>query len=232
MTGAGGTASVSDVDLSLYLVTDARLAAAAGHDLVHLVRDAVDGGVTAVQVREKDAPARAFLQTVLRVADILPLEVALFVNDRVDVFLAARAAGARVTGVHVGQSDLPVDAVRDLIGPDALLGLSASSADQLRVAANSAARVDYVGVGAVHATTTKPDAPAPLGLDGFGTLVALSSLPVVGIGGITASDLPAMRAAGAAGAAVVSAVCSAPAPSAAARRLRAAWDAQPGGGAS
>lgn len=211
------------IDLSLYLVTDARLAASAGHDLVELVCGAAEGGVTAVQVREKDAPARAFLETVLRIADVLPAGVALLVNDRVDVFLAARAAGVEVAGVHVGQSDLPVEAVRELIGPDAVLGLSASTPEQLRLAAAGPARVDYVGIGAVHATTTKEDAPEPLGLDRFARLVAASALPAVGIGGVTRADLPAMRAAGAAGAAVVSAICSAPDPGAAAGELRAAW---------
>lgn len=213
------------IDLSVYLVTDSCLAAAAGHDLVDLVRAAAEAGVTAVQVREKDAPTRAFLETVLRIADVLPAGVALLVNDRVDVFLAARAAGAGVAGVHVGQSDLPVGAVRDLIGPDAVLGLSASTPEQLRLAAASPAWVDYVGIGAVHATTTKKDAPEPLGLDRFARLVGASALPAVGIGGVTRADLPAMSSAGAAGAAVVSAICSAPDPGAAARELRAAWEA-------
>ncbi len=223
------TVSAAGIDLSLYLVTDARLAEAAGHEIADLVEAAVRGGVSAVQVREKDAPAQAFLQTVLRVAGILPDHVALLVNDRVDVFLAARAAGARVSGVHVGQSDLPVDAVRALIGPAAVLGLSASTPDQLRLAATGAARVDYIGIGAVHATATKPDAPEALGLDRFAALLAQSALPAVGIGGVTAADLPAMRAAGAAGAAVVSAVCSAADPHRAARDLRGAWDAAPNG---
>ncbi|MFI8593091.1 thiamine phosphate synthase [Microbacterium sp. NPDC078428] len=213
------------IDLSLYLVTDSRLAAAAGHDLVELVRAAAEGGVTAVQVRDKDASARVFLDTVLRISDALPAGVALLVNDRVDVFLAARAGGARVEGVHVGQSDLPVGAVRELIGADAVLGLSASTPEQLRLAAAGAARVDYVGIGAVHATTTKKDAPEPLGLGRFARLVAASPLPAVGIGGVTRADLPEMRSAGAAGAAVVSAICSAPDPATAARELRAAWGA-------
>ncbi|WP_203135442.1 thiamine phosphate synthase [Microbacterium sp. JZ31] len=214
-----------NVDLSVYLVTDARLAEAAGHDLVELVEAAARGGVTAVQVREKDASARAFLDTVLRIAEALPAEVALLVNDRVDVFLAARDAGARVAGVHVGQSDLPVTAVRRMVGPDAVIGLSASTPEQLRLAAASPAGVGYVGIGAVHATATKKDAPEPLGLARFAALVAESALPAVGIGGVTRADLPAMRSARAAGAAVVSAICSAPDPASAARELRAAWGA-------
>lgn len=214
-----------NADLSVYLVTDSRLAAAAGHDLVDLVLASVDGGVTAIQVREKEASAREFLATVTRLGQSLPEGVALLVNDRVDVFLAARSAGVRVSGVHVGQSDLPVAAVREMIGPDALLGLSASTPEQLEDAAAHPSRVDYVGIGALHPTATKLDAPAALGHDGFARLVAASGRPAVGIGGVAEEDLPRMRAAGAAGAAVVSAICSAPDPAEAARRLRAAWGA-------
>ena len=213
------------IDLSLYLVTDSGLATAAGHDLAQLVRAAVEAGVTAVQVREKDASARAFLHSVLRVSEMLPEHVALIVNDRVDVFLAARSMGARVAGVHVGQSDLPVTAVRSMIGTDAILGLSASTEDELQRAEASPARVDYVGIGALHATTTKRDAPPPLGHAGFARLVAATSLPAVAIGGVTCDDLPPLRAAGAAGAAVVSAICAAKDPGAAARELRATWEA-------
>lgn len=216
------------VDLSIYLVTDTGVAAAAGYDVVEVVRAAtaqgVSGaqGVSAVQVREKDASARRFLDTVLRVADAVPDGVAVLVNDRVDVFLAARDAGARVAGVHVGQSDLPPETVRNLIGPGAVLGLSASTPEQL-AAASACGVVDYVGIGALHATSTKRDAPPPLGHDEFARLVAVSALPAVAIGGVTAADLPMLRRAGAAGAAVVSAVCGAVDPGRAAVDLRAAW---------
>lgn len=212
------------VDLSLYLVTDSAQAAAAGHALPNLVRKAVSGGVTAVQVREKEATAREFLHVVHGVADALPPDVALLVNDRVDVFLAARAAGTRVTGVHVGQSDLPPGAVRALVGPDAVIGLSTSTVDQVRAAAVDPAGVDYVGIGALHETRTKPDAPTPLGLRGFAEVAAASTLPAVAIGGVTGADLPGLRDAGAAGAAVASAVCSARDPGMAARGLRRSWE--------
>ncbi|OJU41499.1 MAG: thiamine-phosphate diphosphorylase [Microbacterium sp. 69-10] len=211
-----------NLDLSLYLVTDAGTATAAGHDLVELVQAAAQNGVTAVQIREKHAPARDFLATVLRVSAAIPQHVALIINDRVDVFLAARAAGVRVTGVHVGQSDLPVAAVRNLIGADAVLGLSAATPEQLASASGVA---DYVGIGALHPTTTKSDAPATLGHDKFARLVALSELPAVAIGGVRASDLAPLRHAGAAGAAVVSAICAATDPAQAASQLRATWDA-------
>lgn len=208
------------IDLSVYLVTDSDQVAATGRDITAFVLAAVAGGVTTVQVREKRAPAAAFLGTVIALADALPAHVSLIVNDRVDVFLAARAAGHRLAGVHVGQSDLPLDAVRALVGPDAVIGVSASTPAQLRAAAGA----DYVGIGALHATRTKTDAPPALGHDAFAALVPHSPVPVVAIGGVTAADLPLLRRAGAAGGAVVSAICRAEDPTAAARNLRAAWE--------
>ena len=115
------------VDLSVYLVTDPDQVAGAAGELPDVVAAAVAGGVTAVQVRDKNASARDFLSAVTRVADVLPDRVALFVNDRVDVFLAARANGVRVTGVHIGQDDLPLPVVRTLVGPAAVIGVSAAA---------------------------------------------------------------------------------------------------------
>lgn len=206
-----------------YLVTDTGIARAAGHDdLASLVAAAATAGVTTVQIREKDAPARDFLAVVEAVAAVLPEGTRLLVNDRVDVYLAARAHGARVHGVHIGQSDLPVALVRSLIGPDAILGLSAARPEEIRAAEESGV-VDYLGVGAVHATTTKKDAPAPLGLDGFAERRALTSLPVVAIGGLGPDDAAALRRAGADSMAVVSLICAAADPAAAAAQLHSAW---------
>ncbi|MEU6343183.1 thiamine phosphate synthase [Streptomyces sp. NPDC046977] len=215
------------VDLSVYLVTDAAQCAARGRTVAETVAAAVAGGVTAVQIREKHADGGDFLRTVTEVAAVLPERVALIVNDRVDVFLAARLAGVRVTGVHVGQSDLPPAAVRRLIGEHAVLGLSAATPGELRAAAQDPAGVDHVGIGALHATRTKADAPPSLGLDGFARLVGLSPLPAVAIGGVTPADLPGLRKAGAAGAAVVSGICAAEDPLASARAYALAWGALP-----
>jgi len=211
-----------DVDLSLYLVTDSGQSRAAGRALLETVTEAVAGGVTAIQVREKDGTARDVLDLVLRLSHAIPDHVSLLVNDRVDIFLAARQTGARVTGVHVGQSDLPPGAVRRLIGPEPVLGLSASTPEQLADAAESGF-VDYVGIGALHATRSKADAPTPLGHERMASLIAMSSVPAVAIGGVTEADLPRLRSAGASGAAIVSAICAAPDPRAAAERLRDAW---------
>lgn len=212
-----------DLDLSIYLVTDSDQVAARGRDVPSTVASAVAGGVTAVQVREKDAPAAQFLSTVLSVAAVLPEHVALFVNDRVDVFLAARAAGVRVTGVHVGQSDLPVAVARHLVGDEPIIGLSAATPGELAAAAVDRGRVDYIGIGVLRATSTKIDAPPALGLDGFARLVSATRLPAVAIGGVGIADMAPLRRSGAAGAAIVSGICAAPDPEAAARDFAEAW---------
>lgn len=219
--------TVTPADLSVYLVTDAAQCGARGRSVAETVAQAVAGGVTAVQIREKHTDGGDFLRTVMEVAAVLPEHVALIVNDRVDVFLAARAAGIRVSGVHVGQSDLPPTAVRELIGPHAVLGLSAATPEELRAAAQDPAGVHHVGIGALHATRTKADAPPSLGHDGFARLARLSELPAVAIGGVNPGDLPRLREAGAAGAAVVSGICAAEDPGAAARAYADAWSRVP-----
>ncbi|MFC4243865.1 thiamine phosphate synthase [Gryllotalpicola reticulitermitis] len=223
-SGTTGTTGMTGFDLSTYLVTDS--ASAGSRGVLDIVRAATSGGVTAVQLREKNASARGFYELVLRAAELTAGRAALIVNDRVDVFLAARAAGARVDGVHVGQSDLPVTLVRRLIGPAAILGLTANTPAQLRaVAALPDRTVDYLGVGVIRATRTKPDHPEPLGTAGFGALAATTPLPCVAIGGVTVADTVPLRRAGAAGLAVASAVCAAEDPQAAARELAHAWRA-------
>jgi thiamine-phosphate pyrophosphorylase len=222
--GAGSLTGYREgIDLSVYLVTDSAQARAAGHDLVDLVYEAVAGGVTLVQLREKDMPAREFLDLVLRVSTAVALKVPVLVNDRVDVYLAAREMGARVAGVHVGQHDLPTALVRALVGPEAIVGLSAAREDQLFEAGLKSAGVDYVGIGALHPTTSKKDAPEQLGHARMAELIALSTLPSVAIGGVGPNDLPLLRVSGADGAAVVSAICGAADPREAARALAAAW---------
>ena len=207
------------VDLSIYLVTDSQQLRAAGHDPVEAVLAAVEGGVTTVQVREKYAPGREILAYTEALAERLPDRVSLIVNDRVDVFLAARRRGARVDGVHIGQRDLPVDEVRELVGPDAVIGLSAGGAEYLAAAAASSVRIDYVGIGPVHATTSKADAAEPLGVTKAVELVGGAPVPAVAIGGITPPDVVPLRSGGFDGVAVVSWICGAADPGAAARAL-------------
>ncbi|GAA1746647.1 thiamine phosphate synthase [Aeromicrobium alkaliterrae] len=211
-------------DLSLYLVTDSAVAAAAGHALPDVVAAAVAGGVTAVQVREKNASRAQLLDVIGSVAEVLPAGVPLIVNDDVMAFLDARAAGLAVAGVHVGQDDDPASDVRAAIGPDAVLGLSAATPAEL--AAVDPAVVDHVGIGAMRGTPTKPDAPEALGLAGLRERAALSPVPAVAIGGVTVADARALGRAGLAGIAVVSGICGAPDPEAAARAYASAWQEQ------
>ncbi|GHD11102.1 thiamine-phosphate synthase [Zhihengliuella salsuginis] len=234
------THAYSPDDLGIYLVADADVTA--GRDLADIVGAAVDGGVRMVQLRAKELPARDFLAAAIASARHTAGRATLVVNDRVDVFLAARAAGAAIDGVHVGQSDLPVDAVRGLIGPGAVLGLSASLPSELdALAALGAGTVDYLGAGAIRATPTKKDHPEPLGWDGFARFTALvreraaaapasalntsagCPLPCVAIGGVTADDAPAARSSSAAGLAVVRAICAADDPARAAADLVTEW---------
>jgi hydroxymethylpyrimidine kinase/phosphomethylpyrimidine kinase/thiamine-phosphate diphosphorylase len=227
---------VSGIDLSVYLVTDPALCGERG--VPAAVAAAVAGGATAVQIRDKHASAAELLATVTAAADAIDAHAAahpsaprplLLVDDRVDVVLAALARGVRVDGVHVGQSDVPADLVRgmlDAASPDRRLvvGLTANTPAHVEaVRALPAGTVDYLGVGVIRPTSTKPDHPAPLGHDGFGIIAGLSPVPCVAIGGVDVRDVEAVAAAGGAGTAVVSAICAAEDPQATTRELVTAW---------
>lgn len=201
-------------DLTLYLVTDPRLVAARG--LGATVEAAARGGATLVQLRDPGAHGRALVEQARALKALLaPLGIALIVNDRVDVAVAADA-----DGVHLGQDDMaPADA-RALLGPDRILGLSVGTPAEL--AASDLSGVDYLGVGPVKATGTKADAGAAIGVAGLAAVRALTSLPIVGIGGIDAALAAEVVRAGADGVAVVSAVCGAADPEAAAHALKVA----------
>lgn len=206
----------------IYLVTDTALCGDRG--VAATVRAAVDGGVRTVQIREKHASAADFYALVLEVAAQVGDRADILVDDRVDIYLAARAAGAAVHGVHVGQSDLPADAVRALVGPDAVVGLTANTTGHLEALRRlPPGTVDYLGAGVIRPTSTKPDHPEPLGIAGFAQFAAAAPLPCVAIGGVRTEDIAPLRAAGAAGVAVVSAVCAAPDPRAAAQTLEQEW---------
>lgn len=208
-------------DLSLHLVTDHRMPFA---EVVEIVDAAAGSGASIVQFRDKEASGRDLFDRVTVLADVIAGRAAFVVDDRVDVVLAARAAGARVDGVHLGQSDLPVVAARRLLGADALIGLTANTPAHFSAATHlPTGTVDYLGVGVIRATATKPDHPRALGIEGFAALAASAPLPCVAIGGIEVGDVAALRRAGAAGVAVVSAVSGADDPAAATRALREAW---------
>ena len=198
------------LDLDLYLVTDSALCGPRG--VVETVRRALPGGVTAVQVREPRATTRELCALSRELLAVLAgTGVPLLVNDRLDVALAVGAQG-----VHLGQSDLPAEGAHR-VAPELLLGLSVSTPEQAAAAPDW---LDYLGVGPVRATATKPEAAAPLGLAGTAALVAAARVPCVAIGGIGPANAAEVRSTGVAGIAVVSAVCAADDPAAAAAALR------------
>lgn len=203
-------------DPLLILVTDR--VAAAGRPLSEVVRAAVRGGVTAVQLREKRAPARECLEIGRGLLAVCrPLGVPLIINDRADLALALGA-----DGLHVGQGDLPVREARRQLGPDAILGLSVETeAQALEADADDA---DYLGVSPVFTTPTKPEADRAWGLDGLRRLRERTRRPLVAIGGINARTAAEAIAAGADGLAVVSAICAAPDPERSAREIREAMN--------
>ncbi|MCK2185174.1 thiamine phosphate synthase [Halomonas getboli] len=197
------------LDLSLYLVTDPELCAA--HGVEQTVLAAVRGGVSVVQLRDKHASDAELVPLARRLKTALAGSgVPLIINDRLEVALASHA-----DGLHIGQDDGEAADARAALGPDAILGLSVQTREQL--ARLDAERLDYLGLGPVFATPTKHDHAAPLGVDGLAALAAASPLPTVAIGGLKVEHVEAVRRAGADGLAVVSAICGTPDPEAAAR---------------
>lgn len=196
----------------IYLVTDR--SSLSGKSLEDVILDAVTGGVTMVQLREKNVSTRFFIEEARRVKKILaPYTVPLIINDRVDVALAVGA-----DGVHIGQDDMPYPIARKLLGPDAIIGLSVETPEQ--VAAAEDFDVNYLGVSAIFATPTKTDTRAQWGLDGLRKVRAMSCHALVAIGGIHAANAADVIEAGADSLAVVSAICSASDPRKAAEHLR------------
>ena len=197
--------------LKLYLVTDRDLSL--GRPLEEVVSEAVNGGVTIVQLREKNASTGEFIELARKLMRLLkPLDIPLIINDRVDVALAVDA-----DGVHIGQSDMSYEDARRLLGPDKIIGLSVENMDDL-LRANEL-DVDYVGISPVYGTPTKTDTAEPFGLEGLRRAVELSVHPAVAIGGMNADTIADVMEAGADGVAIVSAICSAVSPCSAAEEL-------------
>lgn len=195
----------------IYLVTDRYLCG--DRPVSHVVREAVMGGVRIVQLREKDFSTRAFVTEASIVKEVLyPFYVPLIINDRVDVALAVEA-----DGVHLGQEDMPCDVARKLMGTGAIIGLSVETWDDVLRAEGE--DVDYLGVSPIFATPTKTDTKGVWGVEGLRRIKRVSRHPLVAIGGINDGNMAAVIEAGADAVAVVSAICAAPDPRAAARRL-------------
>ena len=204
-----------NLDISAYLVLGPENTL--GRPVGDVVAQALDAGFTCIQVRSKVASAREI--------------IALLIDDRLDCVLAAREQGIAVDGVHVGQSDIPVEVCRKLLGPDAIVGLSARCEEMLEyVKTADMSLVDYLGIGPLHETETKRDcgraADGSIITKSFEDLAALhaaSPVPIVVGGGVKTADLPQLKATGVDGFFVVSAVCSADDPCAAAKELVDTW---------
>lgn len=204
------------MDLTLYVLTDIKVS---GRTHEEQAEAALSGGATAIQLREKSMPAGDVVAIGRRIAAICRRWNALFiVNDRADLAVECGAGG-----VHVGPDDLAVSAARRIVGDGRIVGASAGTIDEAQRAQSEGA--DYLGVGSVFATSAKPDAGEPIGIAGLAQIIHAITIPVVGIGGITADNAAAVLRAGAAGVAVITAVVGQDDIAAAARRLRERIDA-------
>lgn len=185
------------LDLSLYLVTDKRNKT--DDEFLKIIEEAIKGGTTVVQIREKEGETLDFYNLALKVKEITSkYNVPLIVNDRIDVALAIKSEG-----VHIGQTDMPADVARSLIGDEMILGVSASTVKEARKAEKDGA--DYIGTGAVFPTATKDDAPS-ITKDDLKEVTGSINIPTVAIGGITLENASELAGTGISGISVVSAI--------------------------
>lgn len=199
------------VDFNLYLITDRHQTA--GRELPAVVADALAGGVTAVQLREKDLPARQLLELALELRGLTRRHGArLLINDRVDVALAAEA-----DGVHLGVASIPVADARRLLGYDKLIGYSSHGVDEALAAQQAGA--DFVTFGPVYPTPSKAAYGPPLGVGLLAEAAAVLSVPVFALGGVALRSIPEVIDAGASGIALISAIISSPDPESSSRTI-------------
>lgn len=223
------------VDVSAYLVVGRENTN--GRPVAQIVEDAVRAGFTCVQIRSKTASALEMIEDCRQSAQAIAKlgksdSVALLVDDRLDIVLAAREMGIKVDGLHVGQSDIPVSICRKFLGKDSIIGLSAPTKDLINyVQSADVSQIDYFGAGPVHETATKPDCgrDAETGkviIKTFEELAELgkkSPIPVVVGGGVKLNDIQPLKETGVTGFFVVSAVAGAENPYEEAKKLAEAW---------
>lgn len=200
-----------DKNYELYLVTDSSLCKK--YPLSYVVEEAIQGGVTVVQLREKTADTRTFYQQACQVKKVTDAyHIPLIINDRLDIMQAVDAAG-----VHLGQSDMPISVARKIIGKEKIIGISASTEEEAQKAAEEGA--DYLGVGAIFSTDTKKDATV-ISLRTLQQIKANIEIPIVAIGGIHQDTLLKLKGINIDGIAVVSDIMTADKPKEAARALK------------
>ncbi len=223
-------------DISAYLVVGPENTR--GRPVHQIIRDAVEAGFTCVQVRSKVASARELIEMTRQASEVIAEtgkedEVTLLVDDRLDVVLAARKQGAKVDGVHVGQSDIPVAVCREYLGEDSIIGLSARTHELFEyIRTADVGQIDYFGAGPLHETSTKPDCGLDIdgkvrtrSFDELTELAELSPIPVVVGGGVKLADIPQLARTGVDGFFVVSAVAEADDPRSEAVKLVESWRA-------
>ncbi len=207
------------LDLRCYFVTGK------GPDVVERARQAAAGGAGVIQVRSKPISARELYSLSRAVAEAVHSvnpQAHVLIDDRVDVALALKGHG--IAGVHVGQDDLDVRVVRQLLGPDAIIGLTTGTLELVRAANEHKDVIDYIGCGPFRATPTKDSGRAPIGLEGYPELVAASELPLVAIGDVTADDAFDLARHGVDGLAIVRGIMHADNPEAYCQRVVAEFD--------
>lgn len=191
---------ITPEDLRLYLVTDRRFS---GAPLEQQVAQAIAGGVTIVQFREKEGSVADRIDLAARVQAVcLENKIPFIINDRLDIALALDA-----DGVHLGRGDMPLAIARRLLGSHMVIGATVNSVEEARAACRDGA--DYLGVGAVYPTETKADHNRVIGLDGISRIAGAVDVPVVAISGINENNAREVAATGVAGVAVVSAILGA-----------------------
>lgn len=187
-----------EIDYSLYLVTDRSFLG--NKSLKEAVGEAIEGGVTFIQIREKDISTRAFYKIAADVKEVTDYyKVPLVINDRIDIAQAIDA-----DGVHLGQSDMPIQIARKILGKNKIIGISVENVNEAKEAEGNGA--DYVGVGTVFYTGTKKDINKPIGLEGLTEVCSSIKIPKVAIGGINKNNFKEILKAGVDGAAIISAI--------------------------
>jgi thiamine-phosphate pyrophosphorylase len=187
-----------EIDYSLYLVTDRRFIG--DKPLKQAVEEAIIGGVTLVQIREKTASTREFYKIALEVRSVTSkYKVPLIINDRLDIAQAINA-----DGVHLGQSDMPLYEARKILGKDKIIGISVGNVEEAISAQKGGA--DYLGIGTIFNTGTKKDIDMPIGIDGLQKIYSSINIPAVAIGGINQNNFKDVLSTGVDGISVISAI--------------------------
>lgn len=223
-----------NLDISAYFVVGPENTN--GRPVSEMIQAVVDAGFTCIQIRSKEASALEMINLCRETADIIKKagksdEIALVVDDRLDVVLAARKQGIKVDGIHVGQTDIPVDVCREYLGEDSIVGLSARSHELFEyIKTADVSKIDYFGAGPLHPSVTKLDCGKDIdgkilvrSLEELTKLAKISPIPVVVGGGVNLEDIPGLAKTGVDGFFVVSAIAGAKDPKEAAKNLADAW---------